>query len=289
MTIRGIMAALGLASVSVWSVPAALAQGDPIDTVKRSGEWIVNFDENFCDLIAQFGLPGDPMFLRLTRYSLDESTDVMVTGSRLKNGQAWLDATVDFGLGDRPTLRRVAGIVQSKRPGIIVTGIRLDGWHGEGKAPEITPAEEAAVTRIDVKVAGKRPFRLEFGPLDRPMKVMRQCLTDLVQSWGYDPAVIKELSQSAKPANNPGSWIEDADYPSHAVARGYSGLLRFRLDIDESGKVTGCHILDRTDPDDFSALTCSLLTKRGRFKPALGANGKPVRAFYLGSFSWKAS
>ncbi len=281
------MVAPGLAGAAVLSVPAAFAQAKPIDTVTKSGDWVINYDENSCDLLTQFGPPKDLMFLKFTRYSPGDSTDLMITGSRLATGKAWLDATVDFGLGEKPTKRRAAGIVQAKRPGIMMTGVRIDGWDGDGDASEITPAKEAAVTGVVVRAEGKKPFRMQFGPLDRPMRVMRQCLTDLIQSWGYDPAVIQGLSMAVRPANGPGSWVTSDDYPTKALMSGHSGLLRFRLDVDETGKVAGCHILDRTDPDDFSALTCSILTKRSRFKPALDANGKPVKAFFMGSFTWK--
>ena len=40
--------------------------------------------------------------------------------------------------------------------------------------------------------------------------------------------------------------------------------------------------------DEFSVPTCKRLTSHGRFHPALDAKGQPVRAFYLGSISWKA-
>lgn len=292
MTSRGITVALGLTGAVALSAPAAFSQDKPIDTVKRSGEWVVNFDEDSCDLIAQFGPPDDLMFLKFTRYSLGEATDLMVAGNRLKDATSRFDVTVDFGLGSQPSKHPVMAVTQSKRPGLIISEVRLDGWEGGGKsdakAPEITPVQEAAVTRMDLKVNGKKPFRLQFGPLDRAMKIMRQCQADLVQSWGYDPAVIKGVSRGASPASSPGSWVSDDDYPSEALARGHSGLLRFRLDVDASGKVVGCRILDRTDPDDFSKVTCDLLTRRARFKPALDANEKPVRAFYLGSFHWKA-
>ncbi|MDG2533924.1 energy transducer TonB [Sphingomonas sp. HITSZ_GF] len=265
---------------------AAQAQDKGIETIKRSSQWVVNFDANSCDVAAEFGTPEDPMFLQLTRYAPGDVTGITVLSNRLKTSQVWFEASFDFGLGEPATPGGVVGITQRKLPGILSYSTRFDNWHGKGDAPEITPAQEATITGVVVRAPGKKPFRLEFGPLDRPMKVMRQCLDDLIQSWGYDPAVIKGLSRRPSPAGMPQRWVTDDDFPSGAL--GHNGFLRFRLDVDAQGAVAGCHILDRTDPDDFSKATCALLTKRARFKPALDKDGKPIRAYYLGSFSWKS-
>ncbi len=283
------MGALALGCAVAFSTPAAFAQEKPIETIKKSGDWVVNFDENSCDLLAEFGTPKDPMVLKFTRYLPGDDTDLMITGRRLQTGRAWFEASVDFGLGDSPIKRIAAGIMQAKRPGIMMTGVYLNAWGSLGEVLEVTPAREAAITGVVIRVQGKKPFRLQFGPLDRPMKVMRQCLTDLVKSWGYDPAAIKVLRAPARPASSPASWVSDNDYPTKSVMEGHSGLLRFRLDIDGNGKVAGCHILDRTDPDDFSSRTCNILTNRARFTPALDANGKPTRHFYVGTFNWKVA
>lgn len=63
--------------------------------------------------------------------------------------------------------------------------------------------------------------------------------------------------------------------------------MQFRLDVDPEGKVAACHILARTDPDDFSKLTCKLMSGRARFIPALDAQGKPVKSFFVSKFSWQ--
>jgi TonB family protein len=77
-----------------------------------------------------------------------------------------------------------------------------------------------------------------------------------------------------------------SEYPAKAMAGGHNGLVQFRLDVDPEGKVSGCHVLARTNPDDFADLTCKSLTRRGKFKPALDAQGRPVPSFFVGKVSW---
>jgi TonB family protein len=107
-----------------------------------------------------------------------------------------------------------------------------------------------------------------------------------VKSWGYDPAVQAALSRPVTRSNAPTDWLKDSDYPDEATRRGYNGLVQIRLDVDSSGKVTGCHVLNRTNPDVFADLTCRAVTKRAKLQPALDAAGQPVRSFEVYSIVW---
>ncbi|MDG2533925.1 energy transducer TonB [Sphingomonas sp. HITSZ_GF] len=292
MTMRTWLLAPALAVVSLFSGSAAWAQAKPIETVKRTGQWVVNFDDDSCELIGTFGPAEDRTLLRFSRFSLSDSLDIAVLGNRVNSRTPWLKVKLDFGGNAKPIERQAGGGSLGTYPAIFVTNVRLDGWQdndeNDAEAPPITAEQEAAVTGMQVAVEGKKPFRLEFGPLDKPMIVMRQCLDNLVRHWGYDPAALKGLTRPLKPVSNPGTWFNGVDFPSEAQSAGHNGLLRFRLDIDEKGAVAGCHILTRSKPDEFSVPTCKRLTARGRFRPALDSSGQPIRAFYLGSISWKA-
>ena len=63
-------------------------------------------------------------------------------------------------------------------------------------------------------------------------------------------------------------------------------MVRFRLDVDPSGKPSGCRVLYRTNPDEFADLSCQLLLKRARFAPALDIANKPVKTFYINEVRW---
>ena len=43
----------------------------------------------------------------------------------------------------------------------------------------------------------------------------------------------------------------------------------------------GCHVLMRFNPDEFADLTCNLLKKRATFKPAVDAQGNPVKTYFV--------
>ena len=111
----------------------------------------------------------------------------------------------------------------------------------------------------------------------------------LVASFGPGLPEQARLSQPPKPLGVISDWITSADFPKKALNQGSSGLVQFRLDIDETGKVSGCRILYRTNPDDFADLSCKLLTQRAKFSPALDSAGKAVRSFYVSKIRWQSA
>ena len=124
-------------------------------------------------------------------------------------------------------------------------------------------------------------YRLELRSMGAPMAALRTCMDNLLTHWGYDPAVVASLSRGVTPIGSPGNWITSADYPSKSLMQGHNGIVQFRLDVDEAGKILGCHILARTNPDEFADVSCRAVSRRAKLQPALDATGRPVKGFYI--------
>jgi len=88
------------------------------------------------------------------------------------------------------------------------------------------------------------------------------------------------------PFGNPGTWVTDDDYPAKALAGGEFGTIRFRLVVDEKGKVARCNILRTSGFAELDQHTCAVMLIRAKFKPARDAAGTPVAGLYEGSFTW---
>jgi hypothetical protein len=269
---------------------AALAKASPPETLKRTGQWVVEYDRDACHLMAQFGTGEDLMIMRLTRYEPGDWFELVLYGRRVASQYPRGKASADFGLGARPVETDATNGTAGKLPLSLLGTMRLNGWQRtkpEEEAPSVSPQQEAAVTSLTAKLEGKKPFRLEFGSLAKPMEELRACQADLVKSWGYDPAVQAALARPVRPAILPSRWLSPSDYPSAAVFARQNGIVQFRLDVETDGKVSGCHVLARTSPDVFADTTCRVVAKRARLEPALDADGKPVRSFYVQRVSWR--
>jgi hypothetical protein len=70
------------------------------------------------------------------------------------------------------------------------------------------------------------------------------------------------------------------------LLQGRSAIVRYRLDVNETGSVAGCHSYTSENAKKFGDMTCRLLSMRGRFSPALNHDGKPMRSFYIGTVNW---
>lgn len=291
---RQFTAALVAAAVLLPS--PALAKEKPPIPLARVGKWEINYDADSCHLLAKFGEGENEITTNFTRYTPGDAFDLSLYGKPVKvTEQPRPIVAIAFGEQSPLRYRALAGTAGDKLPMLIFNGIRLDGsslppsFTPPGDHPAITPEQEGAVKSLTIGMPGGKNFRLGTGSFAAPMAAMRACADDLVKRWGYDPLILSALKQEAKALNEPGRWLKPRDFPREALSQGQSGIVQIRLDIDEKGAVNGCHILHRTNPDQFADISCKLITQRAKLSPALDASGKPVRSFYVTKILWLIS
>lgn len=265
----------------------AHAASEPIE-LKRSGKWQLEYDVDSCHLLAQFGQGDDALVANFTRYQPGDEFELRLYGRPLKISGQDLPATVDFAPTGNPRKTSVLLGRAHGLPMVILNNQYLDDRRPGSTIPKLSVSDEAHVDAVTITLPGKRLYRLQFGPIDAAMAAMRTCSDDLVKSWGYDPGIIANLASYPHPLNNPETWLRTDDYPSAQLQKGGSGLVQFRLDVDEAGSTVGCRILNTTGAPEFAATTCKNLSRRARFSPAIDAAGKPTRAFFVASVKWLA-
>ncbi len=287
---KGLLIAL---ACCLGSMPAFAAESNdkPIETLTRNGQWVADYSRDACNLIAKMGEGKDSVIVRFTRYEPGDTFDLSVYGDRFRTDAAQVGGNADFGLREKPVpLDGMAGSTGDLRA-IFFNALRLDGWSSKNKldvVPVVTPAEEARVTGVTLRIDGEHPLRLEFGSLAKPMAEMRKCMDMLVTSWGYDAAQQAAGLRPVSAITSPASWLNANDYPQGALSGGHNGLVQIRLDVDAQGKVAGCFVLSRTSPDEFADITCRSVARRARLQPALDAAGKPMRSFWVVKVHWLA-
>lgn len=89
------------------------------------------------------------------------------------------------------------------------------------------------------------------------------------------------------PAQSPGSWLSDADYPVEAMRREWQGVAGFALTINADGVVTDCVITQTAGHAILDEATCRILKRNARFTPARDASGTAVADTYNGRVSWR--
>ena len=100
------------------------------------------------------------------------------------------------------------------------------------------------------------------------------------------PPPPKVAATRASPRGNPGSWATNDDYPSRALREERQVTTRFTVTIGTDGRVTGCSITSSSGSPDLDQTTCSMVTRRARFKPAIDSEGNPVTDTYSNAVRW---
>lgn len=275
-------------------IPPAAADEAQI-VLSRSAPWQLDYDANACHLIGPFGRGEGAITLRFSKYDMVNSFTLAIIGKPLEGMSPRFSGTLDFGVSNGP----VEAVFMTGKLGV-VPAIQTNAWFGLRSAtlpPTASPQmlmQEWETSRRTIAAfdgnrnvhslkftsPGKAPLHLEMGPMDKPMVQLDTCLDDLVRSWGYDPAIMRSLSRPVEPASYPGAWLSPKDYPTGALRKGQRAAVQFRLDVDSTGKATGCHVLQNGNADEFERKVCSKMLKRAAFRPALDKAGNPVRAYW---------
>ena len=269
---------------------AAHARSEPV-VLERTSKWNVNFGDESCTVVTAFGPEQQSFLFQMLFFAPGSGFHLEIYGKTLRPAKARQSFTTDFGPQINPVTETVIMGTLGKM-GVAFTGARrLDDFpvsEGTLVYPEITEQQEREVTWLDVRAGTGKTYRLQTGPMDGVMRLVRKCQDDLVRLWGYEPDVLSSVARNAEPVTDPSTWLRSRDYPIGELEMGVSAIVQFRLDVSEDGHVTGCHMQRPLKPEIFNEVTCRRLTERARFIPALDKDGKPTKSFYVSRVRWLA-
>lgn len=289
--------AAALLGVAAFSSPAlannSVASNENIKLAPSSA-WNIEFAEDACRLSRLFGEGDDKVALVLGRYVPGDWTHMVVAGGPLAGSKRRQEALVQFGpVEGSHEYEPFLGSLGQYEPALIFSGVRFfpSPDDDEGKDPEnevdaqvfkeeFSRDREKAIEWVAIERNGSKRVILELGGFGDAMGAMRRCTDELVTHWGIDVEAHRSLTRAATPSNDIGRWVTPNDYPRNLLAKGYQGMVRFRLSVDEDGKATQCHIQDSTRPEGFDKVVCDTIMSRAAFEPALDKDGNPIRSFY---------
>jgi hypothetical protein len=292
MRLRGIL----------WVTTAALccqAKAAPVQAAKEAlvlkptSKWVVDYENEGCQLARQFGDEPDRVIASFSRYAPGTGFKLVLNGAPLKQERAG-EVILRFGPNEgEQELYFWPGTIGNETPSLIVTStvwiapaVVEKAARGQNALsvvdvyPKRDELREKAITYLWVGKPFDQPIQLELGSMDKAFGALDKCVDDLMASWGLDVQKHKNLKQAAYPIGNPGNWVNTSDYPIKMLQERKGAMVEFRLDVDEKGKAIGCHIQQTTMPKEFDKAVCGSLMSRSRFKPALDADSKPIRSYW---------
>ncbi|HEU0134992.1 MAG TPA: TonB family protein [Allosphingosinicella sp.] len=80
--------------------------------------------------------------------------------------------------------------------------------------------------------------------------------------------------------------ITDSDFPDH-VRRG--GTVHLRFTVAPTGRVSDCAVTRSSGSRDLDNVTCRLIVRRFRYRPARNAEGQPIASTVVGEHVWEVA
>jgi len=286
--------ALAVALLAAILSAAAAGKPPPVRQFEPSSNWVVDYANERCSLMRDFGTGDDTVRFQLDSYGSWSDFRVLLVGKPISiTTSPSARASIRF---SNELLYREVGILQGisgaeKRPSIsfqvlIAPETNAEDWEGlskdeakrrayEWQKPH--PDFEAKIDALTVRPARGSPIKVHLGDMVQPLAAMRACVDDLYKSWGLEPAQQKALSRPASPIEATVKHMQQ-DYPQRMLLTGTSAYVPVRLLIDASGEATSCVVQSDVADEAFKAAVCQNL--QGSFDPALDAGGRPVASVY---------
>lgn len=295
--------AVAAAMLSLLTAPNAGAKPKEALYLQPSSKWLLNYADDSCRLARQFGEGDDTVMLVMDRFEPGDGMRMSFFGKPARTSRMDGDAKIRFGPDQaEQEIGFYPGRGDGKTPALVLRSeVRIaprseaenaayDAARDAGdfgfRWSMVTPAEEAAVTWIEVGSPVSRPFVLETGSMGNAFAALSKCTDELLDHWGIDVGRHATMTRPVTPISDPGQWIRSGDYPQEMLWQGQRALVQFRLNVDASGKPTACHIQQTTRAKEFDDAVCKSIMRRAEFKPALDADGKPMASYWLSSVNF---
>jgi hypothetical protein len=288
----------------VATVPSLANAAEPFH-LAPSTPWVVDYAENSCRLVRRFGQGNDVAKLAFESEAPD-FLDMMIVSKRVetRDDEAWaqlvpLQSKRMEGIAGHTTDKPEVPVVLFSRVALMSDAALAElekkqaqrRAHPQIRPPAVSLAERAerrvdrekfatGTTAIQIYPPRNRSVILDTGSLGEPIKALDKCVRDSLRDWGVDPDVQDKIVRPLW-APNPAAWFSTNDYPPNMIWDRKESVVKVRVLVDATGRVTKCTTLSHFKEPDFNKITCERFTERAHFEPAELADGTKVPSYYV--------
>jgi hypothetical protein len=255
-----------------------------------STSWTLDYADDSCALRRVFVQGNDQIFLEFRRFSPGLTLQTTIGSNRMT---ARNPARIRYRFGDDGEWRSADGfsldLNDDWKSGVLFTQMLVSDDEAEAIDEALVTESEwrsieqpvaARTTTFDVKGAFSKDLDLRLGSLGAPIAALNDCVDELMTHWGIDVEAHKTLTRNAEPVDMRAA-SRMVGYPPLMAARSMPGLVNVRLAIDETGKVTDCHIQMPLSDPQFEQSSCDDIRHAFEFIPALDKTGKPIASYWV--------
>jgi TonB family protein len=259
---------------STIAITTSLCVGSALHARAPTGRWNVNFADAQCHASRDYGTVQDPVQLIL---KAPVTGGVMQVAIVRRAGWAppnQIDATV------------TAGNAQPFRASILTytpKGSEYRVYLINMSPPQFALVQAASELSVRAEHLDESFSLSNMVPL---LKIVDECVADLRRVFNVtDPPESSPLKSRAR--GRIISYFEGEIYPPVALDRDQTGVVKFTLLVDESGRVADCTIVETSGVAALDSQVCAVLKPRARLEPAVGMDGRPAKDVLTGKITWK--
>lgn len=260
----------------------AAAAADPDTPLAPSSKWQLDYAPSECRLLRSFGEGKDRVTLQLGRLDVTDAIEMALAGPHVPATDRDLPVTVSTA-----TVAQVPGIQARGFAAGRDTPATLR-FRPDVDLPVALRGDAAAgrPTQLGIRFVRGYAVRLDLGGMQGALGSLDRCMDELVTSWGLDPAEQHRRKSEPEPLTDPIRWFKPDDYPASLNRSGVGAIVVMRLVVAADGTVRDCAVAKAGGDKAFEDLTCRLAAARARFRPAIGAGGRPIASVWIRRIAW---
>jgi len=305
-----------LVALATASAPITAAQTVKTDdlTLQPTSKWRADFGEESCVLTRQFGQGDDTVWLELAQFQPGNGYRATIVGKGFDfTGDPVLYRFLPAKFASDPIgsdrlrfedkyegLRFRATLTPAKKVPISVEDMErpkaLRGRVGKPASIAVIPPftedglenRAAKISALTIERSLSRKLTLVTGQMDSVVRVMRQCMDDLVMSWGIARQPDGSVVPMAKALNpNALSRMISQEYPADALLAEASATLPVRLLIDANGEISSCSVQTPQKFESFEKTVCKAFKKGAQFDLPKDAGGASLPSYYTTTVTFR--
>lgn len=289
-----------LALVALCTPNAAWADEPTPEVYTSSSPWAIDYADDSCALRRTFTSGDKKLELEMRQFQPEGDLAILVSSPVMDF--AAQEALIRFGPDDDYIAKPRAFRAKLS-----------NGWVGITFHDELVPSSDVSMVKerradyasydywdehdlkarfreinnLSIKGALAKPISLELGPMLKPEIALERCISELLTHWGIDAEAHRTLSRDVNILNLKELVKKvQRNYPKKMLYAEKSGIVRARLNVDETGKPSACHMQIAAQNREFEETSCNLLMKVARFDPALDKDGKPIASYWINSITY---
>lgn len=283
-----------VATAGLFVAPVPVAAQAGAAEFKPTGQWALDYGEDYCRLARTFSDGKDDLALAVERIEPGPMARLILISNAIKPFRSadeigWHFAPADAERKARYTHSTTADGKQYYNLGPFMLAPFTAPAPGRPPAPPPPfdrgkeQAAAKALTGFVLDNGLNTPVQVETGDLSAPIGALQACADDLARSWGLDPAKLRSQSSPAIPAGGGTGWLPQGTVGFGDFGKLGGGSNQVRLMVDATGKATSCTIhwptLDATTNDKI----CKAALANATFTPAKDAAGQPMPGYWIGN------